>query len=169
LGALATGLGHVVVSLLLGVITVGAGEKWIPDFQEAVEHLGAAFLILFGFVYAIWAFRTHSHCVGHTHHGPKPARGSAPYFFLFTVGLSPCVAALPLFVASIGEGVGTFVMSLGAFAVGVLLALVSAVLLVRKGLMKLDHPLFEHYGDVLTGLGVVLVGVLLLVLPHGHG
>jgi cytochrome c biogenesis protein CcdA len=76
---------------------------------------------------------------------------------------------LPLFVASIGEGVGTFVMSLGAFAVGVLLALVSAVLLVRKGLMKLDHPLFEHYGDVLTGLGVVLVGVLLLVLPHGHG
>jgi hypothetical protein len=54
------------------------------------------------------------------------------------------------------------------FAIGVMVALGGATLVVSRGLMKLDHPLLEHYGDVITGLAVALMGIVLYLLPHHH-
>ena len=169
LGAVAAASGHIVVSGLLGLAAVEAGLALVPGFEESLELYGAAGLILFGLGYATWAYFNHNHCVGHTHHGPVPKKSErSPFIFLFGIGLSPCVAALPLFVASGQGGIPQMLLTLSFFAVGVLGALVIATGLVFTGMMKLDHPIFEHYGDVLTGLGVSLVGLLLLVLPHSH-
>lgn len=169
LGAVAAASGHIVVSGFLGLVAVEAGLMLVPGFEEALELYGATGLILFGLIYAAWAYFNHSHCVGHTHHGPKPrAKERLPFLFLFGIGLSPCVAALPLFVASGQGGLAQMGLTLAFFAAGVLGALLVATLLVSRGLMKLDHPIFEHYGDVLTGLGVSLVGLLLIVMPHSH-
>ena len=38
-----------------------------------------------------------------------------------------------------------------AFSLGVAAALSGASLVVSAGALKLDHPIFEHFGDVLTG------------------
>ena len=168
-GASITALGHVVSSGVMGVVVVAAGLNLITQFEESVEKYGALGLILFGISYAVYSYFYHSQCVGHTHHGPNPRKTRMPVLFLFGIGLSPCMAALPLFVASSGSGgLLQMMLTLAAFAGGVLIALLSATLLFSKGLMKLDHPIFEHYGDMLTGLGVSFVGLLLLVLPHGH-
>jgi nickel/cobalt exporter len=169
LGAVAAAAGHIVVSGVLGMGTVYAGLALLPDFQEALELYGAAGLIVFGLAYAVWAYFNHSHCVGHTHHGPVPKkRERLPFLFLFGIGLSPCIAALPIFVASGQGGFQQMGLTLLFFATGVLGALAGATWLVSKGLMKLDHPIFEHYGDVLTGLGVSLAGLLLIFGPHSH-
>jgi hypothetical protein len=55
------------------------------------------------------------------------------------------------------------------FALGVILALVGATLVVTLGIMKVDHPLLEHYGDVMTGVAVFLMGIFLFLSPHAHG
>ena len=47
------------------------------------------------------------------------------------------------------------------FAIGVVSALTLASQLVHRGVMKFDHPVFEHYGEVITGLGIALVGSIL--------
>jgi hypothetical protein len=57
--------------------------------------------------------------------------------------------------------------SLLGFALGVLAALVGSTVLVFLGGMKLDHPFLEHYGEVITGVGVALIGFL-LVFQVGH-
>jgi cytochrome c biogenesis protein CcdA len=169
LGALAAASGHIVVSGVMGVVAVQLGLALLPDFHETLELYGAAGLILFGLVYAGWAYFNHSHCVGHTHHGPVPKKKERlPFLFLFGIGLSPCIAALPIFVASGQGGFAQLCLTLAFFAIGVVSALAGATWLVSRGLMKLDHPIFEHYGDVLTGLSVALVGVLLLIIPHSH-
>jgi hypothetical protein len=52
-----------------------------------------------------------------------------------------------------------------SFGAGVALSLAGATAAVTLGLLKLDHPIFEHYGDVLTGAAVAAMGLILFAFP----
>jgi nickel/cobalt transporter (NicO) family protein len=167
LGAFVAALGHIFVSIFLGIIGVLIGSRFIQDFHELEEYSGWV-LIVFGICYAIFSWNRHATCHGHTHHGPAVRQDKAPFLFLFSLGLSPCFAVLPVFAAAIPMGSFSLVLTMVSFAVGVITALVGGTLLVSLGLIKLDHPILEHYGDVITGVGVAAMGILLLFLPHTH-
>ncbi|MBC7692682.1 MAG: hypothetical protein H7222_13050 [Methylotenera sp.] len=167
LGAFVAALGHICVSLALGIAGVVVGNHFITNYGHFEEYSGWI-LILFGIGYAFFSWNRHSSCHGHTHHGPEPRADKAPFLFLFSLGLSPCFAALPVFAAAVPLGSLSIVFTMAAFAVGVVTALVGGTVLVSLGLIKLDHPVLEHYGDVITGIGVAAMGILLLFLPHTH-
>jgi cytochrome c biogenesis protein CcdA len=161
--------GHIFVSLGLGLVGSFIGTAFFSPYLHEIEENAGWILIVFGVAYAVYSRFQHRGCHGHEHHGPDPTRQSrAPYLFLFSLGFSPCFAVLPVFVTAIGVGSGTLALSMAAFSLGVLAALVGGSLLVSRGLVKLDHPILEHHGDVITGLGVALMGALLLILPHSH-
>lgn len=169
LGAVVAASGHILVSVGLGVVGALVGGAFFENQLAELEEHAGAILIVFGLAYAIYSRFQHRHCHGHEHHGPDPRREKkAPYVFLFSLGFSPCFAVLPIFVAAIGMGTGVLVLSMLLFSIGVLAALVGGSLLVSKGLVKLDHPIFEHHGDLITGLGVAAMGLILLVFPHTH-
>jgi cytochrome c biogenesis protein CcdA len=168
IGALMTASGHILLSLALGVASIWIGAQLLSSYEPEIERYAGLALSLFGLVYAGFSFFRHSHCHGHTHHGPDPRGRKAPFFFLFSLGLSPCVAVLPVFAAAASEGALAVTVTLAAFAVGVLTSLIGSTLLVSLGLVKLDHPIFEHYGDVITGLGVTLMGLLLFFFSHSN-
>src|SRR6185437_5039332 len=105
----------------------------------------------------------------HPHQELKAARKKvSPYLFLFSLGFSPCVAVLPVFGAAATVGKFAVIISMIMFSLGVICSLVSATVLVSLGIMKLDHPILEHYGDVITGCGVALMGLILFFFPHTH-
>lgn len=170
LGAVVAAAGHIFVSVGLGLIGAFIGTSLFgPYLHELEEHAGVI-LIVFGLIYAVFSKFQHRHCHGHEHHGPDPKKGSkAPYVFLFSLGFSPCFAVLPIFATAIGMGSAVLLSSMIAFAFGVLTALVGGSLLVSHGILKLDHPIFEHYGDLITGLGVAAMGLILVLFPHTHG
>lgn len=161
LGAITAALGHVIMSILLGGISIYIGSHFLASQEEVIERYSSLILVLFGLGFAALAYFRHSSCHGHTHHGPNPAGRRAPFFFLFSLGLFPCVAVLPVFITASVRGSMATVLSMAAFSIGVVSSLMSSSLLASRGLAKLDHPLLEHYGDVATGLGVVLVGLIL--------
>lgn len=167
LGALVTAAGHVAISIALGFIAIEIGHHLFTTREELIEKYAGLAVSVYGLAYAIWAYFTHSHCHGHTHHGPEPhgRQRNTPYFFLFMAGFSPCVAALPLFVESFTHGWLGVSLTMMAFAGGVAISLISSTLLVSAGIMKLDHPLLEHYGDVITGGFVCLMGLVIFLLP----
>ena len=153
------------------MIAIRAGEGFLQEHEELIEKYAGLGLAVFGVAYALFSYRRHSHCHGHTHHGPNPPTRDRSLrrtlIFLFSVGFSPCVAVFPVFVAAIPYGWTASVMVGVAFSLGVAAALSGASLVVSAGALKLDHPIFEHFGDVLTGAGVALLG-LLLFLWGGH-
>ena len=167
LGALVTASGHVFISILLGAIALLLGAEVFVSQSEELERYAGLGVAAFGVLYAIYSYRTHSHCHGHTHHGPEVGarEKKGPYAFLFLIGFSPCVAVLPIFIAAAPQGTVAILVTMIAFAIGVIAALVSATLSVHFGFMKFDHPVFEHYGDVITGAGVFLMGALLFLVP----
>ena len=164
-GAFVAASGHIIISVALGFLTSEVEHQFLVDREEIIESYSGLLLLVFGLIYAIWAYRTHHHCVGHSHHGPENRGGKAPLLFLFSAGFSPCVAALPVFAAAALVSKATLVMSVIAFSFGVLVALMGATVLVARGIMKLVHPILEHYGDVITGLGVALLGAVFFFFP----
>jgi nickel/cobalt exporter len=166
LGALAAALGHILLSIAFGILSIWIGVQFLSQYEGEIERYSGLGLGVFGLIYAGLAYFRHSQCHGHTHHGPKPSQKTSPFVFLFSLGFTPCVAVLPVFAAAAAEGSFEVVLTLISFAVGVLVSLIGATLLFTRGLVKIDHPLFEHYGDVLTGLGVAIMGVLLFFLSN---
>lgn len=169
LGAATAAAGHILISIVLGLIGLQIETSFLTEHEHVIEAWSGMGLVVFGLSYAIWAFLRHSHCSGHEHHGPDPRGKHAPFVFLFSLGLSPCIAVLPVFVAAAPRGALTVMLTMLGFAVGVLTALIGGTVLVSKGIMKLDHPIFEHYGDVITGFGVALLGLILFLTGGGHG
>jgi len=171
MGAIMAASGHVLVSVTLGILGVTLGAQLLMAHEENIEHYGGLGLVVFGLAYAVWSLLRHKSCHGHEHHGPVPTgkEKRGPFAFLFMLGFSPCVAVLPVFVAAAPLGIHVLISTMVAFAVGVIGALVGATLLVSYGVMRLDHPIFEHYGDVITGVGVAALGLALFLLPHMHG
>ncbi len=166
-GALVAAAGHIAISVVLAVGGIEIAAHLVESVEARVERYSGAALLVFGLAYSLWAFFRHSGCHGHTHHGPDPRRSRSPYLFLLSLGFSPCIAALPLFAAAAPGGAWAVAATMAAFAGGVLLALVGSTVLVSLGFMRLDHPVFEHYGDVITGLGVAAIGAFLFLHP-GH-
>jgi ABC-type nickel/cobalt efflux system permease component RcnA len=167
-GAILAASGHILISIAVGVVVALAGFKVLEPHLEWMESRTPWILIAVGVIYALGSRLFHHHCEEHGHHGPE--RGNkAPYVFLFTLGFSPCVAALPIFVTSLfNGGVGSLALSIVFFCGGVLSAFIGASLLVSHRRVKLDHPLFEHYGEVIAGVSIALIGLILLLSPHHH-
>jgi hypothetical protein len=143
-----------------------AGSHFFVSHEEGIEQAAGLIVAVFGLLYAAYSWKRHSHCHGHEHHGPSPDPKKTPFLFLFTIGLSPCVAVLPVFAAAAPVGTGAVLSAMIGFVGGVLIAMLSATGLATFSALKLDHPIFEHHGDVITGLGVALMGLLLFVHPE---
>ena len=102
LGSLITAAGHVLISAAIGAVSVYIGQHFFHGDEEQLERYASLLLIAFGLAYSWFSYSRHSHCHGHEHHGPDPGgpRGrKAPFLFLFSVGLFPCVAVLPVILA----------------------------------------------------------------------
>jgi hypothetical protein len=165
LGALCAASGHAFVSALVGIGSIAISGSLLPGGEETIERYAALVLTVFGICYAAFGYFRHASCHGHEHHGPVPKGKKAPFLFLFGIGLSPCVAVLPVFLAASARGWAPALMTMASFGAGVAFSLAGATAAVTLGLLKLDHPIFEHYGDVLTGVAVALMGAILFAFP----
>lgn len=174
MAALVTASGHILLSLVISVVALALGARMLEAHEHTIESYAGLGLAVFGLLFGGYSYFRHSKCVGHTHHGPEPRAGSGEgsplkesLAFLFAVGLSPCVAVFPVFVAAIPYGASGWFFTGLSFAAGVSLALAGSVLVVSLGLLKLDHPIFEHFGDVLTGAAMVALGLGFFIFAHG--
>ena len=167
-GALLAASGHILISIIVGIGIVLIGATVLEGHLERMERAGSVGAMVFGAFYALWAYRTHRRCHGHGHHGPKPPAKVRPWVFLLSMGFSPCVAVLPVFAAAAGTGASALWVAIVSFSLGVVSAMTGAILVTTRGLLQLDHPWLEHYGDVIAGAVVFLMGLALFVLPHSH-
>jgi nickel/cobalt transporter (NicO) family protein len=167
--ALVTSLGHVVTSVGIGLSTFFIGAGFLHEHSHELEEKAGWIMVAFGLGYALFSLRRHQHCHGHEHHGPDPRGKSNPFLFLFTVGLSPCFAILPVYATAVTYGAWILLFCMVAYSLGVIVSMLFSTLLVSRGMLKLDLPILEHHGDLITGLAVAAMGAVLLLFPHQHG
>jgi len=164
-GALVAATGHIIVSIATAVVAIGLGAHFVAEFEELIERYVGLALIFFGLTFSGIAYWNHFRCVGHTHHGPDPRNSEKrPYVFLFLMGFAPCVAVIPVLLSAAPYGTSALALASVTFCIGVIAALVGAVLLVTAGVKWLDHPILEHHGDIISGLSVAALGAILFFI-----
>ncbi|MDA3811058.1 MAG: hypothetical protein PF518_12115 [Spirochaetaceae bacterium] len=179
------GLGHVLSSVVLGIVGVVLG---IALFKlEALEsfrgNLAAWGLIAFGFIYFIWGIRravrnkphhhlhshmngmehehTHTHSTEHVHvHSEEKKRNITPWV-LFTIFLfGPCEPLIPLLMYPAAKvSISGLIIVTSTFSIITISTMLGIVLISTFGISFLPMSKIERYTHALAGFTILLSGL----------
>jgi uncharacterized membrane protein YfcA len=150
------GLGHVTVSALLGIAALSVGVRLAQLIGGKLASLAPALLMLFGTIYMLWGLRPHRH----RHEKQGVTEGAL--FVLFSS--DPCVALIPLILASAGSGWPLIVAVIVAYEIGTIASMSLLVLTAHAGARAIRLHVFDHYGDAVAGGLIVTVGLAVQLL-----
>jgi ABC-type nickel/cobalt efflux system permease component RcnA len=183
----ACGLGHVTVSVALGLLALLFGRELLQLYGEKLESVSGLLLIGFGVAYAAWGLRdavggglhahVHPHVHGHRHshshtreHGPSFADAPAamtdrrnrmtPWTLFLMFSADPCVAVIPLIFASAPLGWAWTGLVVLAYELATIGTMVILVLPARAAAGMARGAWADRYGDALAGGVVALVGLI---------
>ena len=179
------GLGHVLSSVLLGLVGVvfGIGVTKLEILESFRGNLAAWLLIAFGLVYFIWGARrawrnkphhhlhshensddhehSHSHHTGHVHAHVEKGKKSMTPWVLFTIFIfGPCEPLIPLLMYPAARGgFWNLIIVTGVFAVVTIGTMMSVVLISAFGINFVPVLKLERYTHALAGATIFLCGM----------
>ena len=179
------GIGHVLSSVLLGIIGIASGIA--VSKLEAIESfrgsIAAWVLIAFGLVYFIWGMRralrnkphehlhkheygfshmhTHHHTEVHMHvHREKGTKNITPWILFTIFVFGPCEPLIPLLMypAAKNSLLGVVLVT-GLFSATTILTMLGIVLISTFGLNLIPVNRLERYTHAIAGATICLCGV----------
>ena len=172
------GLGHVTVSVLLGLGGLVIGLELLQRFGHRLESVAGFVLIAFGVVYGAWGLhravrsRWHDHGRDRIHwhgghaHAHTHARPSTltPWMLFLVFCADPCVAVMPLMFASAPLGWGSTLAVVLSYELATIGTMVVLVLPARAMAAAACGTWTDRFGDalaggIIAGVGVAVVGL----------
>ncbi|MGA1822708.1 MAG: hypothetical protein ACMUIG_09285 [Thermoplasmatota archaeon] len=158
------GIGHVLGSIVLGLIGIGLGlaVSGLEVFEGVRGDLAAWALIAFGFVYMVWGIkravkdRKHGHC-----HLKTDGKKSMTPWILFTIFvLGPCEPLIPLLMYPAYERslIGVFIVA-AVFSLVTISTMFVVVMFSSMGLAKIKVDWLEPYSHALAGAVIMISGM----------
>lgn len=162
------GLGHVLSSLLIGVIGLWAG--WAVHRMEGVEAWrgGVAIWLLIGFgaAYALWGFKHAQH--PHPHHSVqsvvKTYAARRIWLLIAILVFGPCEPLIPLMFLAYQGGLKAIVLVSAVFSLVTIAMVVGQSCLSYSGVRLIQTAWMERYAHALAGLAILLTGLAVLLL-----
>lgn len=185
------GVGHVLGSVVLGFIGIGAGiaVHQLVDIESLRGEIAAWGLIAFGLVYMVWGLRRayrkrphthlhvhteddmhvhkHSHTGEHTHVHEQASRPASltPWVLFIIFVLGPCEPLIPLLMFPAAQsslaGVALIAGIFGLVTIGTMMGVVA---LVHSGIQRLPLGHLERYAHALAGGTLALSGLAVALL-----
>jgi len=173
------GLGHVTVSVALGLLAAWLGLELFERVGHRLESASGLLLIGVGVAYGAWglhhsiANRTHAHAHGHVHahthlhphrddiDGHRPLTAWT-LFLLFSA--DPCVAVVPLMFAVTPLGPASTIAVTAAYEIATITTMVVLVLPACAAARVVRGAWVDRWGEALAGGIVALVGIAVVSL-----
>lgn len=177
------GLGHVLGSVVIGVIGImlGAQLASIMEIEGLRGNLAGWALLAFGLMYFAWGLKkagrdhkhshvhihedvvhdhTHDHRTDHAHvHDAKAKNPITPWAMFIIFVLGPCEALIPLFMYPAAQQSAGLVVSVAiVFGLVTLATMLACVALTTVGLEKLKLPMTGRYAHAVAGASVAVCG-----------
>ncbi len=163
------GLGHVTVSVILGLLALVFGLKVLATFGARMESVAGLLLVGFGLAYGLWGLRAaagrriHGHVHDHYDHVHDAARLTEwSLFLLFSA--DPCVAVIPILVAAAPLGALKATWIVLAYELATVGTMVILVLPARAGAVAVRLAWLDRWGHAAAGGLIVSVGLLVAIL-----
>jgi hypothetical protein len=167
--SLATGLGHVLLSIALGLAIVGVGVLFTKSLSAQITLGTGVLMLVGGLVYAsreLLSKRTEDYRQEAQSEYLKAGGGTGRkvgYFAVLGAALSPDLSILPIFVLAVPAGFGLAVDTAVAFGSASILSLLIFVLLGSWGLDRIFEKIPPRYNAALVGFVVAAVGAYILL------
>ena len=180
-----SGLGHVLSSVIIGFIGIGAGVaiSKVEMFEGHRGDLAAWSFIVFGLVYFIWGLyrgiknkkHTHLHFHKgkphnheHTHedeHGHVHKKNITPWILFTIFFFGPCEPLVPLLMYPAAQSSiwGTVLVS-SAFAIATVGTMTLIVYLASLGIKIIKTDKIERYMHAIAGATILLSGIAIVFL-----
>ncbi|MBX7163989.1 MAG: hypothetical protein K1X49_09845 [Saprospiraceae bacterium] len=162
------GMAHVCSTILLGLLASFLGESMNESFHQWFEWLLPVCMILFG-LYFLYRHHTHHHFDLHADQIQKNNHNKKAVFYsvLGMMFLSPCIEIVPYFLMAGSYGFSFLVILSFLFLVVSVGGMMIWMTAMYHGLKKLNWHRIEHNAGLLTGL-VLIVSGLLMYFFHMH-
>lgn len=183
------GLGHVLSSVIVGFIGIGAGISLSKlEFIESFRgNIAAWLLIAFGLVYMLISLRSlyrkkkhvhahhhtdgtdhqheHGHYSGHSHIHLENKKNMTPWILFLIFVLGPCEPLIPIVMYPAAENNihGVIIVSL-LFSLVTIATMMSVVLAFRLGLSRINLRPLERYVNVIAGATILVSGLAIQFL-----
>ncbi|MDQ2681153.1 MAG: hypothetical protein M3Y21_09070 [Candidatus Eremiobacteraeota bacterium] len=169
--ALKAGTGHVVSTLLIGLVVWIAGVAFATRFGNIVSLISSLALIGFGAWIALSSLRelraepddTQHH--NRTDDAQSHRKISSRTALLLILGSSPMIEGIPAFFAAAKYGVVLIAIMSVAFGISTIATYVALCVYSTVGLQRVKLGAFERYGEVISGVFVAAVGLVFLIFP----
>jgi sulfite exporter TauE/SafE len=183
------GLGHVLSSVVLGMIGIGVGisVNKLVDVESFRGNIAAWLFIAFGLVYMIISFRNlyrkkththhhfhfgsddhihqHDHQEDHTHIHEKDVVKTTPWILFLIFVFGPCEPLIPILMYPAAENniAGVITVSV-LFSVVTIATMMGVVLAFKLGLSRINLKPIERYSHVIAGAVIFLSGIAIQFL-----
>jgi nickel/cobalt exporter len=184
---------HVVFSVAIGLLTLVISRTAAIVIGESLELASASLLVLFGIVYAVWAWRKGGHfhpggckvhlsdeqegCAGdegdahpehlHYHADDGLISGGSrrgAYWLAFIIGANPCILLLPILASAAPEGVRMLGLVILAYSVPMVVMMVGLSVLGVVATRRFRLPLAARHMEAASGVLIALLGILFVSL-----
>ena len=184
---------HVGLSIVLGLLTLGLGFAASEVIGESLERAAGMLLVVFGLVYALWAWRKggHFHPGGELMHQNEQRatcdglEGDADpehhYFhadvdlirsrkewtrlwLALIIGANPCVLLIPIMLIASEQGAVMLSLVSAAYAGPTVLLMVGLSVLGVAGTRRIRLPGAARHMEMASGLLIMALGLLVLWL-----
>lgn len=164
------GLGHVLGSVVLGLVGIGLGIAItnIEPIESFRGGLAGWALITFGLLYFVWGMRRafkkhphkHRHIFGHhTRPGDEHGRSLTPWILFTIFVFGPCEPLIPILMypAAKSSPLGVALV-VAVFGVVTILTMLGVVMLSYAGIRHLSLGKMEKFTHALAGAAIALCG-----------
>jgi len=161
---LITGFSHTLSTIIIGIIVGFVGIKLSESYSYITRIAAPLILVIIGVIYLILDFRSsHHHHHFEINNGPtKERKSKTAIIFSLCIGLffSPCIEIEAYYFQAATQGwIGILLVSL-VYLIMTLTIMVSLVYLGLKGVNKLNSHFLDHHEKSITGVVLVLLGLL---------
>jgi nickel/cobalt transporter (NicO) family protein len=165
--ALVCGLGHVSVSVALGMIALVSGTAIVESFGAQSASVAGVLLIGFGVAYALWGMRhwVHEKLHGHHHdHAPRADSRKTAWVLFAIYCADPCIAVIPIIFAAAPLSIVETAVIVAIYELATIATMVGLTTAARAGTTLVQGRWVERYGDSAAGALIAVTGVSVALL-----
>ena len=153
------GLSHVISTVLLGVLLGLIGEGLAERLDSFTHTIAPAILVVMG-IYFIWQHYRHHHFHLEQRNLEKKTRRSIITALVLAMFLSPCMEIEAYFLLAGTHGWYAMALIAAMYSVITIAGMLIWIRVVYKGLLTLNWHKWEHNAGIITGVILVLTGIL---------
>ena len=153
------GLAHVVSTVIIGILLGVIGKELSSSLESFTRVIAPSILILMG-IYFIRQHYEHKHFHIHEKEIEKKPRRSIIMALVIAMFLAPCMEIEAYFLMAGASGWYMMALIAAIYTIITIAGMLLWIRIVYKGLLKLNWHKWEHNAGIITGLTLVITGLV---------